>query len=192
MMAGFVRRGMIALAAAGPLVVAGCARDDIPLTDASALAVQPVYRLGVGDMVRINVFNEPTLSGDYAVGGEGVIPFPLIGGVAAAGLTIEELIATITSRLRAGFVNNAQVSAQVAVFRPYSVLGEVSRPGRYPTGEQLSLIEAVAAAGGFTYRADQRYAYIRRDGTPQEMKVLVEANPQVLPGDVIRIGERYF
>lgn len=172
------------------LLLPSCAKD-LPLTDASTLEKMPIYRVGPGDQVRLNVYNEPNLSGEFVIASDGTLSVPLLGPIAAAGLTLEELRMRITAGLGVSYVNNPQVTAQVIAFRPFYVMGEVERPGRYPITDGVTLVRAIATAGGFSYRANKNYAYLRRADQP-EIKVELDADFQVLPGDVIRIGERYF
>lgn len=172
---------------------AACARHDGPVVTASSLVdTGSVYRLGLGDKLRVNVFNEPTLSGEYQVSGNGVVAMPLVGDVPAVGLTARELEAALTSRYAAGYLNNPKIAVEVFDFRPYSILGEVQRPGRYQTSEGLTLLSAVAAAGGYTYRANTKQVFLRRAGDTAERQVTLDRDFPIQPGDVIRVGERYF
>jgi polysaccharide export outer membrane protein len=125
------------------------------------------YRLAPGDRLRITVFNEVSLSGEYSLTPAGNVAFPLIGLVHAEGKSIEDLQDAITAKLAAGYVNDPRVSAEVILFRPYYILGEVNHPGAFPFAVGLTLDQAVAAAGGFTYRraGSQRTKRARRDET---------------------------
>lgn len=173
-------------------MLSGCA-NKIPLTDASTLSNIPVYKLGVGDELRITVYNEDRLSGQFTVGSDGMISFPLLGSVPAEGETVDQLRTLIAGRLfSGGLVMNPVVSAQLTQTRPFFIRGEIGRPGRYPTGERMSLLEAITLAGDYTYRADRKYVYLRRAGATGEIRLLASSDFAVLPGDVIRIGERYF
>jgi polysaccharide export outer membrane protein len=152
----------------------------------------PEYRLGAADKVRVNVFGEEALTGEFLVGGSGKISLPLIGEVQAAGLTIAELQEEIANALRQGYINEPRVSAEVLNYRPFYILGEVNKPGEYPYTNNLTVLNAVATAEGFTYRADTRRVYIKRaDGVGEQAFPLTTAT-QVAPGDTIRIGERFF
>src|ERR1700712_2964554 len=111
------------------------------------------YRLGGGDQLKITVYGEEKLTGTYPVNGQGVISFPLIGQIPVEGKTIDELEGLLKIALGDGFVNNPSVSVEVANFRPYYILGEVTKPGEYSFADGLTVYSAVARAGGFTYRA---------------------------------------
>lgn len=151
------------------------------------------YRLAPGDKLRITVFNELALSGEYSLTPAGNVAFPLIGLVHAEGRSVEDLQDAIASKLAAGYVNDPRVSAEVILFRPYYILGEVNRPGAFPFAVGLTLDQAVAAAGGFTYRANHRRAFLRRVDETREHAVDLRVAPvRIAPGDTIRIGERYF
>lgn len=168
--------------------VAPLAAADMPAPHASA-----GYHLGSGDKLRITVYNEPALTGEYSVTPAGAVAFPLIGTVSVADHTIEQVTTDITHRLDGGYVQDARVSVEVLNFRPFYILGEVNKPGEYPYSSGLTVEKAVALAGGFTYRANARVVFVRRDNGPGEGSVQLRGVPvSVLPGDTIRIGERYF
>lgn len=150
------------------------------------------YRLGAADKVRITVYGEETLTGEYSVSGSGVISFPLIGEVRAADRTLPQIREEIRSKLSDGYLRDPQVSAEVLTFRPFYILGEVNRPGQYPYTDGLTVPKAVATAGGFTYRANQRKVFIKRGDHPAEEAHQLTPETMVAPGDIIRIGERFF
>ncbi len=151
-----------------------------------------VYTLGIGDRVRISTFNEPSLSGEFQVGGKGTISFPLIGDVPAQDKTGKQLEAVLVERLGAGYIRNPRVTVEVLSYRPFFILGEVSRPGQYPTFDGMTLSRAIALAGGYTYRANRKQALIRHPGATQEQRVTIDSDVRIQPGVVVRIGERYF
>lgn len=160
-------------------------------TGAVASDVQPEYELGSGDKIRVNVFGEDTLSGEYLVNGAGRVALPLIGEVPAVGLTVGQFSDAVAARLRDGYINEPRVSAEVLNYRPFYILGEVGSPGTYPYTNELTVLNAVATAGGFSYRADQRRVFIRRAGESVEREVPLTTTTVVSPGDTIRIGERF-
>ncbi|WP_240500096.1 polysaccharide biosynthesis/export family protein [Sphingomonas montana] len=187
--------GIVSLALLVALATAGCAGPTPPPlpVDARASARQDnVYRLGLGDKLRINVFGEAALSGEYQVSGAGSVAMPLIGDVAVTGKTARELEALLVQRYGAGYLRNPRIAVEVFGFRPYYITGEIQKPGGYPTTEGMTLISAIAAAGGFTYRANKKTVFIQRVGDPVERSVSANANIPILPGDVVRVGERHF
>ncbi|WP_371134088.1 polysaccharide biosynthesis/export family protein [Brevundimonas sp.] len=150
------------------------------------------YRLGVADKVRVTVFGEAALTGEFLVGGNGKISLPLIGETQASGLTISEFQAEVAEALRNGFITEPRVSAEVLNYRPFYILGEVNSPGEYPYTNSLTVLNAVATAGGFTYRADNRRVYIKRADADAEAEYPLTTATRVAPGDTIRIRERLF
>jgi polysaccharide export outer membrane protein len=150
------------------------------------------YHLGAGDKLRIVVFGEDSLSGEFFVSGGGKVSLPLIGDVDATGLTIPQLQKAIEQKLADGYLKQPQVSAEVENYRPFYILGEVMKPGEYPYTNGLTVLNAVATAEGFTYRADTRKVYIKRATSLGETQMPLTTATPVLPGDTIRIGERFF
>jgi polysaccharide export outer membrane protein len=157
------------------------------------LSQEVAYRLAPGDKLRITVFNEPTLTGEYSVTSEGTISFPLIGNIPARNTTLTEFQDALRRRLADGYLNDPRVAVEPVAYRPYYILGEVNRPGEYPYSVGLKIEQAVAAAGGYTYRANRRKAFLRRTDDQDERHVDVRKQAVLVsPGDTIRIGERYF
>lgn len=155
------------------------------------VAIQTEYRLGPGDQLRVTVFNEEELSGQYVVGSRGSIAYPLIGEVQAGGLTIPEFTETLQRALQQ-YIRQPNVSVEVANYRPFFILGEVQRPGTYPYSADLTVLNAVATAGGFTYRANRNRVYIRHANEQEERSYPLTIATPVLPGDTVRLGERLF
>jgi protein involved in polysaccharide export with SLBB domain len=177
---------------AGP---AAYAQDKAPKAD-GATVVAPAnlddYRLGAADKVRVLVYNEPNLSGEFAVNSGGFLALPLIGDVLAVNRTTTEIRTEIEKRLSDGYLRSPQVSIDVLVFRPFYILGEVNKPGDYPYSAGLTVLKAVATANGFTYRADQKHVFLKHPGDVTERKYSVSTDLPLQPGDTIRIAERYF
>lgn len=181
-------------------LLAGCAGrgNDLPLQSASALGrdrVAPVdatYQLGVGDQIALTVYGEPDLTKTYAINPNGMIEVPLIGAVTAQGRTIDQLSTEIRTRLADGFLRNPSVAGAIMTYRPFYILGEVAKPGQYPFQTGMTLEGAIALAGGYSYRAQKNYVFIRPESGGGEVKV--EATPEVAvrPGDTIRVAERFF
>ena len=197
----FVRLFALICAALGAAGLSACSATagQVAAAPAPALtgaAAEPVttreYRLGSGDEVRIIVFDEPDLSGEFVVDGDGMVSFPLIGEVRAEGRTVREFQSAVVASLRAGYLNDPRVNVEVLNFRPYYILGEVENAGEYPYTDGLTVINAVATAGGFSYRANTRRVFIRRAGSAEEIEVPLTATTPVQPGDTIRIAERFF
>lgn len=150
-----------------------------------------VYRLGSGDALRMTVFGEQDLSGEFKVDGGGNVSLPLIGKVKLGGLTLREAEEQIGNTLKGGYIMNPKVSLEVTNYRPFYILGEVKQPGSYPYVEGMKAINAVALAGGFTHRADEKHFELNRGGTSNE-KIEVVPETVLLPGDVVEVQERFF
>jgi polysaccharide export outer membrane protein len=151
------------------------------------------YALGAGDQVRIITFGEDTLTGEFRVNDSGNIALPLIGAVHAAGLTSTQLESSVGAALRRGnLVRNPSVAVEVIAYRPIYVMGEVNKPGQYVYQPGMTVVTAIAMAGGFTYRAVESYAAVVRtvDGSAVEAKA--RRQDFVRPGDVITVFERRF
>ena len=146
------------------------------------------YRLGPGDELQVNVFNEPDLSGKFRLDGQGSVALPLVGEIPADKLNTRELEDAIEARLRASdYLLNPQVSIQVLTYRPVYILGEVNNPGQYQYESGMTVINAVALASGYTYRARESKITIERGGCT----FLAQPDTVVLPDDVITVPERY-
>ena len=150
------------------------------------------YTLGPGDKLRVTVHDSPDLTGEFLVGGSGMVSMPLIGDVRAEGLTLRQLADSIASKLTPDYLKNPRVSIEVLNFRPFDIIGEVNKPGSYPYRPGMTILNAVAIAGGFTYRANKSSMYIKRAKDPEGQEVEATAETTVLPGDVIRVKERFF
>lgn len=158
-----------------------------------ALAIaDTAYRLGAGDKVRVTVFDEADLSGEFELDGQGVFAVPLIGAVKALNVSPRELEAALQAKLADGWLIRPRVSIEVLSYRPFYIMGEVNQPGSYPYREGMTVLNAAAVAGGFTYRADEDDIDVSRgeDGARSDFEASV--NSIVRPGDVIRIQERLF
>ena len=162
------------------------------LVIAPAFGQEFEYRLGTGDQLRVTVFGQEDLSGEFKVGSNGEISLPLIGKVAALGRTLQELELAVIDKLKPDYLRNPQVSIDVLNYRPFYIIGEVKSPGSYPYVGGMRVVNAVAMAGGFTYRARENKLLITRAENPEGEPEIAEQNTLVLPGDVIKVPERFF
>lgn len=149
------------------------------------------YRLGAGDKLRITVYQEDEISGEYEVDSSGNVSLKLVGPVAAIGRSLPELVGIIESKLKDGYLLNPRVAIDVLNYRPFYVLGEVNTPGSYPYVAGITVLKAIALAGGFTFRAKTKEIELIRASDPNK-PILVDQNTLLLPGDIIRIKERFF
>ncbi len=196
---------MIGFRLIGTLVVScgllfGCGGDELPPPQVQGQLPSPEqqqdavagYRLGAGDQVRVTVFRHEDLSGEFQLDGEGFFALPLVGEVQGGGKTVRDLEANIEDAFReGGYLVSPQVSLEVLNYRPFYILGEVNQPGSYPYVNGMTVINAVALAGGYTYRASQGSISVQRGGSNSD-KVGVGPTSQVLPGDIITVPERFF
>lgn len=150
------------------------------------------YRLGSADRLKVTVFGEPELSGEFVVDGQGYVSLPLIDSVKVDGLTVREFQRLAEQRFADGFLREPRVSAEVVNYRPFYILGEVARPGEYPYTNGLTVMNAIATAEGFTYRANKRFVLIKAVEADEEIRVELKPTLQVQPGDTIRVVERFF
>jgi polysaccharide export outer membrane protein len=150
------------------------------------------YVLGPNDRIRLKVYGEPDIAGEYEIDSNGQVSIPLAGHIRAAGLTTKQLERSITAALAKGIVRDPRVNVEIALYRPYYILGEVKKGGEYPYRLGLTVMDAVASAGGFTYRANENKVYLRRSGAGVEEVYALDAPILVFPGDNIRVPERYF
>jgi polysaccharide biosynthesis/export protein VpsN len=157
-----------------------------------AAAAADAYRLASGDTVRIVVFGHPDLSGEFELDDTGRIAMPLVPPLLAAGLTASELETRITDALQPDYLVNPHVSVDVLSARPFFILGEVNKPGSYPHVAGMTVVNAVALAGGYTYRAARRKLTLIRAADPDKKKVRADETTAVAPGDVIEVPERHF
>jgi len=157
----------------------------------STAAHQPTaYQLGPGDQLRVIVFGEEDLSGEFQVDDTGAVSIPLVGEVSAGGQTLRSFEAAVRARLSEGYLKDPRVSVQVLNYRPFYIIGEVEKGGEYPFVSGMHVLNAVAVAGGFTYRANTSKVFITRGGEEFLFEVTPELRLQ--PGDVIRVPERFF
>ena len=181
------RRGVLGVALAAAL--AGCA-GDLPVVPDTP--IEP-YRLGTGDTVRIITFGEAQLTGEFRVNDAGNLAVPLLGTMPASGRSTDELQAAIAGELeRRKLIVDPSVSVEVTAYRPIFVLGEVGKPGQYAYQPGMTVLSAVAVAGGFTYSAQQQQAVIQRQVAGRAVEGTAERGTRVHPGDIITVRERYF
>lgn len=159
---------------------------------APSAASHTSYRLDSGDKLRIFVYAQPSLSRIYTIDNEGFISVPLIGNLPARGLSTRALEAAITTRLGAEFVRDPHVTVDIQQYRPFFILGEIRSAGQYPYVGGLTVDAAVAIAGGYSDRANERKVQISRRIQSGVEKLEVSGDAEVRPGDTIFIRERWF
>lgn len=180
-------------------LLAACSSGPAPIsassnTKASLSAPrQTIYHLDAGDKLRMITFGEEDLSGEFVVDEQGNLDLPLIGDVSAKGKSLQEVETSIVARLKDGYLKDPKVSLEILNYRPFFIQGEVKNAGQYPYKADLTLQDAVAIAGGYTYRANQKVVFIRKLDNNQEIQIpLGLERIYIQPGDNIRIPERFF
>ncbi len=173
-----------------------CAASNLPRVssvDANAGIVKG-YRIADGDKLKVTVFDEPTLTGEFAVGLDGSLSLPLIASMQASGQTPSELVEKITSALSAGgYVLSPRVSVEVSQHRPFYILGEVNAPGEYPYIGYLTVDQAIAKAKGYSPRANKSEVILQRQDWSEGRRVRLESAPLLIaPGDTITVQEALF
>jgi polysaccharide export outer membrane protein len=179
--------------------VSGCASVDslgaatpteqqalITAASTTSPALQP------GEKIKVTVFGEDRLSGEYEIDPGGYVSLPLAGTVKAAGLSKQQLELALTKKFQGEYLRDPKVTVEVSSFRPFYILGEVQKPGEYPFKGGLNVLSAMALAGGSTYRASRTSAMIQHAGDSGFKEYPLSATIPVLPGDLIRVPERYF
>ena len=186
----FLLAGM--LAATMALTMAQAQPASGPAAAGGGASGTVAYKLDSGDKVKVTVYGEDDLSGEFDVDGSGNVRLPLIGQVKAAGLTQHEFETAVEAQLAQGYLINPKVSVEVTSYRPFTILGEVNKPGEYPFENGMTVLNAVALGGGYTYRADKDNVYIRRKGADTEVELPADDKTLVYPGDTVRVDERIF
>ncbi|WP_247887054.1 polysaccharide biosynthesis/export family protein [Azospirillum sp. SYSU D00513] len=179
------------------VLLAGCSGTvgEFPSAVAPTKAVDAAegYRLEPGNRVRVVVFNEQNLSGDFMVDPVGNVAMPLIGNVSASGVTSKELAARIAGLLqRDAYLQDPKVAVEIQTFRPFYVLGEVRQPGEFPYTNGMTVLSAVARAGGYDYRAREGQAVLVRLENGEQKEYAAAERTPILPGDIIRVLQRRF
>jgi polysaccharide export outer membrane protein len=178
-------------AAMSSLVLAGCSGYH-PAPKAFHEAVIQPYRLDSGDRLRITVFEQPGLTGTFAIDQAGYIAYPLVGAVAARGRTLQELESAIAASLRQGYLRDPDVSIEIDRYRSFFIMGEVGQAGQYSYVAGMTVQNAIAIAGGFSARANQRNVDITRKINGEIMTGRVSISDPILAGDTIYVRERLF
>ena len=183
---------------AGLLTMSACGGDGEnlpPVNEVGATSPEgePLgYVLGTGDRVRVTVFGEPDLSGEFEIDATGKVSLPLVGDIRIGGQQLRQAEQSVADRLAQGSLANPRVNIEVLNYRPFYIIGEVNQPGSYPYVNGMSVLTAVAVAGGYTYRAKQDRVILTRANDPQRRRYRASPDTPVLPGDVVEVPERLF
>jgi polysaccharide export outer membrane protein len=149
------------------------------------------YTLRPSDQLKITVYDDERLNGDYLIDSSGFIAVPLAGRIKAGGRTPAQLEKALETRLNS-VLKKPGVSVQVTTYGSLYVHGEVRRAGDFAFRPGLTVMDAIALAGGYTYRADEGAVVVVRAGSNVEEVLPTSVRIPVFPGDNIRIPERFF
>jgi len=191
-------RNLIALVALSLfMTLSACATQSAPsmtLQQANA-SVTSGYELAAGDRVKVTVFDEPSLSGEFDIGLDGGLVMPLVSEVNVTGMSTDHLAGVISGKLvEGGYVLDPIVSVEILSHRPFYILGEVRQPGEYPVVGLLTLEQAIAKAGGYTPRASKSYVILKRISWDEGRRIEVDPGSplKIAPGDTISVPEAFF
>jgi len=193
-----LRRFFVSCVLASAFLSSGCGTDANlgSATEADQQAVlaaaRSAPRFQGGEKIRINVYGEDKLSGNYEIDPNGLVSIPLAGTVRALGLTQHELERELARQLRTQYLRNPRVTVTILEFRPIYIVGEVEKQGEYPYKSGLNALTAVALAGGTTYRGSRDTVLIQHVGEKGMKSYPMSAATLILPGDLVRVPERYF
>lgn len=186
---------LLAAIGAGLLLVS-CATSNLSLVSVTEanVGLSQGYRIAGGDKLKVSVFDEPTLTGEFGVGLGGNLSLPLIAPMQVSGLAPDQLAAKIATALaEGGFVLTPRVTVEVSQHRPFYILGEVAAPGEYPYIGDLTVEQAIAKARGYTPRANKSEVVLRRHGWNEGKRVRLGTMPLLIaPGDTITVQEAFF
>lgn len=164
----------------------------IAMPQAAGQQVEGGYTLGPGDKVRVTIFGEADLSGEYQLDGNGNIRLPLIGMTRAIGYTQGGLEAAIRAALVPNYLRNPRINVEILNYRPIYVVGAVQKPGQYTYVSDMTMLNAVALAGGFTPQAKSSTVYVRHEGATEEMPIPTNQPLLIRPGDTVRVDTTAF
>ena len=188
MIRGNARWLLVVMMCLGFMAAACSTNNAVVSPEVAAVTQDEEYRLGIGDVLRINVFTQEELSREVEVDSAGRITLPLVGDLPVVGRTLNEVEQMIFEALTPDYFRNPVVSIEIINYRPFFIIGEVANPGSYPYVGGMTVITAVAIAGGFTYRAVEDEFVISRGG----QQIHAGKETCVLPGNVIEVRERFF
>jgi protein involved in polysaccharide export with SLBB domain len=185
------------------LAIAGCYAAPQRINTAGTQGSSSEDRIGIDDVFEVRVYGEPDLTGPYRVATDGTIDYPLAGRLRVVGLRSGEIQQLIVTKLKDGYLRNPQVTVAVKDrnSQKITVFGQVAKPGQVAYYPNMTIVDAIANAGGFTSIAAKNSVNLRREVTGKiETHIFPVAdiaegrsqNVMVLPGDVLVVDERVF
>jgi len=185
------------------MLTLGSACATTPHTTIVADARSPEDRVGIDDTFDVRVYGEAELTGTFRVATDGTVDYPLAGRIHVAGLRTGEIQELVVGRLKDRYLKDPQVIVTIKDrnSQKVSVLGQVTKPGQVAYYPNMTIVDAIANAGGFTGIAAKNSVSLRREvsGNIQTRVYPVadisegrSANIRILPGDVLVVDERVF
>ena len=151
------------------------------------------YRLQPGDELLVTIQDVAQADRSYIIDSSGTISLPLLQEVKVAGLSVREVENRIAEGFRAReLLKNPIISVQPGALRPFYVIGEVNSPGEINYRQGMTVLSAISAAGGYTYRAQEGQVEVVRTVNGQEVRSKASEDTLIQPGDRIRVYERWF
>lgn len=172
------------------VLLAGCA--NVPKAQIGAPSQPLSYALDSGDVLRVSVYGESEVSGDYRVGDGGDVSIPLVGSIRVRGQTTRSVAARVTAALANGYMRNPDVAIEISEYRPFFIEGAVRNSGRFQFAPGLTARAAVSMAGGFTETANRQGVTVHRRQDEQMMVIKLDLDQPLAPGDIVSVGQRWF
>lgn len=185
-----VRHAALAASAVAMLGLAACASGNMNQAMLESAPPQS-YRLGAGDIIAVNVYGEDSIAGKYEVDETGSVSLPLAGRISVKNMTAPEAETALASKLRSS-LENPQVNVSVAEYRDIYILGEVAKPGAYPYRSGSTVLNAVALAGGYTYRAETKGISVKRPDAGDAEAKRAAQDAYLHPGDIVIVPARWY
>ena len=177
---------------AGIALLAACSSSLSTLPTIGA-ANSADYRMQPGDELLVTIQDVEQADRSYIIDLAGMISLPLLQEVEVAGLGMREIENRIADGYRSrNLLTNPIVSVQMGALRPFYVIGEVKSPGEITYRQGMTVLSAISAAGGYTYRAQEGEVEVVRTVNGQEVRSRASEDALILPGDRIRVYERWF
>jgi len=182
-------RWSVVLVAIATFVLGGCTLNHAP----NSLLTPPAeYALDTGDVVRVTVYGDTTITNTYTVTDKGTINVPLAGPVQVRGRTVTAAEQMITRLLAAGYMISPKVSVEITTYRPFFIDGAVNNSGQFPYVWGMTARAAVATAGGFKDFADRTHLTLYRKTDTSTVKISISLDTPIRPGDTLVAEDRWF
>jgi polysaccharide export outer membrane protein len=170
------------------LPLAACAQNG-----ATTYKLEPraAYTLGGGDVLRVRVYGDDSVSGSYKVDDRGIVALPLVGELRVDGKTTSVAAGMIAAALANGFMRSPDVAVEIEGYRPFYIQGAVRNGGQFPYVSGMTARAAISTAGGYTDTANRARATIYRRIGEQMQKLTIDLDYPIFPGDTIVVAERW-